>query len=51
MGDVYSAIEAVWMIESTRLIAAIARVTRDIGIAEERPRTRWLRPLHLSPCH
>ncbi len=29
------AIEAVWKIESTRLIAAIARVTRDIGIAEE----------------
>jgi RNA polymerase sigma factor (sigma-70 family) len=25
----------VWKIESTRLIAAIARVTRDIGIAEE----------------
>jgi predicted RNA polymerase sigma factor len=29
------AIEAVWTIESTRLIAAIARVTHDIGIAEE----------------
>ena len=29
------AIEAVWKIESTRLIAAIARVTHDIGIAEE----------------
>src|SRR5882757_1771658 len=28
-------IEAVWRIESTRLIAGIARVTRDIGIAEE----------------
>jgi Predicted RNA polymerase sigma factor containing a TPR repeat domain len=25
----------VWKIESTRLIAGIARVTRDIGIAEE----------------
>ena len=25
----------VWKIESTRLIAAIARVTHDIGIAEE----------------
>src|SRR6185369_11418493 len=35
MSDVYSTIEAVWKIESTRLIAAIARVTRDIGIAEE----------------
>ena len=29
------AIEAVWKIESTRLIAAIAPVTHDIGIAEE----------------
>jgi RNA polymerase sigma factor (sigma-70 family) len=28
-------IEAVWKIESTRLIAAIARVTHDVGIAEE----------------
>ena len=35
MSDVHSTIEAVWKIESTRLIAAIARVTRDIGIAEE----------------
>jgi len=35
MGDVQRTIEAVWKIESTRLIAAIARVTRDVGIAEE----------------
>ena len=35
MSDVNMTIEAVWKIESTRLIAAIARVTRDIGIAEE----------------
>src|SRR5690242_11165065 len=35
MSDVHRAIEAVWKIESTRLIAAIARVTQDIGIAEE----------------
>jgi RNA polymerase sigma-70 factor (ECF subfamily) len=32
---IHKAIEAVWKIESTRLIAGIARVTRDIGIAEE----------------
>jgi predicted RNA polymerase sigma factor len=32
MSDVHKTIEAVWKIESTRLIAAIARVT---GIAEE----------------
>ena len=35
MSDVAKTIEAVCKIESTRLIAAIARVTRDIGIAEE----------------
>lgn len=35
MGDVDRTIEAVWKIESTRFIAAIARVTRDVGIAEE----------------
>jgi RNA polymerase sigma-70 factor (ECF subfamily) len=33
--DIHKAIEAVWKIESTRLIAGIARVTRDVGIAEE----------------
>ena len=31
MKDVPKAIEAVWKTESTRLIAAIARVTYDIG--------------------
>ena len=35
MSDVHRTIEAVWKIESARLIAAIARVTRDIGVAEE----------------
>ena len=35
MSDIHRAIEAVWKIESTRLIAGIARVTRDIGLAEE----------------
>jgi RNA polymerase sigma factor (sigma-70 family) len=35
VSDTHKAIEAVWKIESTRLIAGIARVTRDIGIAEE----------------
>ena len=35
MSDIHKTIEAVWKIESTRLIAAIARVTHDIGIAEE----------------
>src|SRR5262249_61680942 len=30
-----SAIEAVWRIESPRLIAALARITGDVGAAEE----------------
>lgn len=33
--EVFQAIECVWKNESARLIAGIARVTRDIGIAEE----------------
>ena len=35
MGAVSRAIEAVWKNESARLVAGIARVTGDIGIAEE----------------
>src|SRR4029077_14956594 len=35
MNEIHKTIEAVWRIESARLIAGIARVTRDIGIAEE----------------
>jgi RNA polymerase sigma factor (sigma-70 family) len=33
--DVHGAIDAVWRIESPRLIAALTRVTRDVGIAED----------------
>jgi RNA polymerase sigma factor (sigma-70 family) len=33
--DVQRAVEAVWRIESARLIAGLARVTRDVGLAEE----------------
>ncbi len=35
MSKIHQTIEAVWKIESTRLIAGIARVTRDVGLAEE----------------
>ncbi len=35
MSDVSQAVEAVWKNESARLVAGIARVTRDIGTAEE----------------
>src|SRR6185437_11453948 len=35
MGDVQGTIEGVWKTEARRLIAALAHVTRDVGIAEE----------------
>jgi len=34
-GPTHRAIEAVWKIESARLIAALARMVRDVGLAEE----------------
>jgi hypothetical protein len=43
------AIEAVWKIESTRLIAAIARVTHDIVIAEELAQDALVTALELWP--
>ncbi|WP_409184640.1 RNA polymerase sigma factor [Amycolatopsis sp. VS8301801F10] len=33
--DTRSAVEAVWRIESARVIAGLARMTRDVGLAEE----------------
>ena len=33
--DTHRAIDAVWRIESPRLIASLARLVRDVGIAEE----------------
>src|SRR5579872_4545200 len=33
--DTHSAIEAVWKIESARVIAGLTRIVRDVGVAEE----------------
>ncbi len=33
--DAHGAIDAVWRIESARLIAGLARIVRDVGLAEE----------------
>jgi RNA polymerase sigma factor (sigma-70 family) len=33
--DTYCVIDAVWRIESARLIAGLARIVRDVGLAEE----------------
>jgi RNA polymerase sigma-70 factor, ECF subfamily len=34
-GDAGAAVEAVWRIESARLVAGLARLVRDVGLAEE----------------
>src|SRR6202041_3491400 len=34
-GETHKAIEAVWRIESARLIAGLTRIVRDVGVAEE----------------
>jgi predicted RNA polymerase sigma factor len=49
MNNAPMAIEAVWKIEFTRLIAAIARVTRDIGVADERAQDALMTALELGP--
>ena len=33
--DTHRVIDAVWRIESPRLIAALARIVRDVGVAED----------------
>src|ERR1700756_1279211 len=33
--DSHRAIEAIWRIESAKLIAGLARIVRDVGLAEE----------------
>ncbi len=35
MGDVQRTLDGVWRIESARLIAAVARIVRDVGLAED----------------
>jgi RNA polymerase sigma-70 factor, ECF subfamily len=49
MTDIHRTIEAVWKIESTRLVAGIARVTRDIGLAEELAQDALVTALELWP--
>src|SRR3954470_10997519 len=33
--DIHRSIDAVWRIESAKLIAALTRIVRDVGLAEE----------------
>src|ERR1044072_4311807 len=39
--DTHLMIEAVWRIESARLIAGLARIVRDIGLAEDLAQTAF----------
>jgi RNA polymerase sigma factor (sigma-70 family) len=47
--DVNRAIDAVWRIESARLIAGLARIVRDVGLAEELAQTALVAALERWP--
>jgi RNA polymerase sigma-70 factor (ECF subfamily) len=35
VADVHRALDAIWRIESARLIAGLTRIVRDVGLAED----------------
>ena len=45
----HSAIEAIWRIESAKTIAAVARIVRDVGVAEELAQDALVAALHEWP--
>ena len=47
--DTHRAIEAVWRIESARLIASLARIVRDVGLAEELAQDAFVTALERWP--
>ncbi len=47
--DVHGAIDAVWRIESARLIAGLARLVRDVGLAEDLAQDALVRALETWP--
>src|SRR5205814_300162 len=47
--DTHRAIDAVWRIESARLIAGLARVVRDVGLAEELAQDAFVAALQQWP--
>jgi RNA polymerase sigma-70 factor, ECF subfamily len=49
MSDTHATIEAVWRIESARLIAGLARMTRDVGLAEDLAQDALLAALEKWP--
>jgi len=48
---VHRAIEAVWRIESARIVAGVARLVRDIGLAEELAQDTLVAALEHWPAH
>ncbi len=49
MADVHRTIDAVWRIESTRLIAGLARIVGDVGLAEDLAQDALLAALERWP--
>src|ERR1700716_570934 len=47
--DTHRAIDAVWRIESARLIAGLARMVRDVGLAEDLAQDALLAALERWP--
>src|SRR5438270_971335 len=47
--DTHRAIDAVWRIESARLIAGLARIVRDVGLAEELAQDAFVAALQQWP--
>ena len=50
MADLHRTIDAVWRIESARLIATLARMVRDIGLAEDLAQDALLAALEKWPA-
>jgi RNA polymerase sigma factor (sigma-70 family) len=48
--DIHRTISAVWRIESPRLVAALARITRDVGLAEDLAQDALLAALEEWPA-
>src|SRR5882757_6632841 len=48
--DTHSAIDAVWRIESARIIAGLTRIVRDVGLAEELAQDALLAALQQWPA-
>ncbi len=50
MGDVRRTLDGVWRIESARLIAGVARVVRDVGVAEDLAQEAFVAALEQWPA-